>query len=697
MLRKEIGAHRLQIGARHIEQAVGAVIAQAQQRFGPVRLRQVGARIRLHGGERILELRHGVGRERQGKRAFPHCPPVGQPHAIGRQHAAQRMDHHPVHAEGVGHEAGMLPAGAAKAGQGIARHIMPARDRDALDGVGHVGDGDGNKALRRLTRSHGAARFCLDLFAEGSEAPLDHVAIERLVAIGSEQAGKEVRLDLPQQDIAIGDGERPATPVAGRPGHRARAFRPDAKTPVDKGAKRTAARRDRVDPHHRRAQADAGHPRLIVPFIAAGIMGNISRRTAHVETDDLAETRLLGRARQADDAARRSRQDGVLPPEQRSGGQAAIGLHEQHVGLPTKRLMQPLHIIAQHGREIGVGQRGVAPAHQFDERRDIVASADLGKADIGGDLRQSLFMRRVAIAMHQQDGDGAQSLVIGRLQRGARGRFVQRHAHLAVGTHSFVDFDDIVMQGIGQADMAREQVRAFLRADADGVAKAARDGKQDRFALALQQGIGRDGRANPQRTGRNRAVARARQPADRFDGGIGIAFGIARKQLCRVQPPLRVARYYIGKSAAAVDPEMPGHGGVMAARAGYGKVDGDGRVCGQNSCCADQTISIILDIWIRNRPYPRWGRLLRGRALMRSGCWCVMSQRAWRRATSRGNWMCRKTVCPRTWGFWRGPGWFARSATAASSSIAPIWTGCARSPCSFSRIAAPDAPSFARR
>ena len=233
--------------------------------------------------------------------------------------------------------------------------------------------------------------------------------------------------------------------------------------------------------------------------------------------------------------------------------------------------MKPIHIGAQHRREIGVGQRGVAPAHQLDQRRNIVADADLGEADIGSDLRQSLFMRGVAIAVHQQDRDSAQPLAICRLERGARGRFVQCHAHVAIGGHPLVDLDDVVMEGIGQADIAREQIGAFLRTDANGVAEPARDGKEDGLTLTLQQGIGRDGRADAQRTGRDRAVAYASEAANRFDRGIGIAFRIAGEQLGSVQPPIGVARDHVGEGAATIDPEMPGHGMLMAGIMEYGK------------------------------------------------------------------------------------------------------------------------------
>ena len=557
MLGQEIGAHGVGIGQRHVEQTVRAVIAQAQQRFGAIGVGQVGPGVI---GERIERSVQSHLAQRQGQRPFPHRAAIGQTHAIGRQHAAQRVDHHPVHAQRVGDQAGMLPARPAEAGERIARHIMAPRDGDALDRVRHAGDGDGDEALRRVAGRHGAAGVRLHLRAKGGEARLHRLGIERLVAVRTEQAGEMGGLDLAQHDVAVGDGERATAPIAGRTGDRARAFRADAETAVDEGTDGAAARRDGVDAHHRRAQADAGHARFIVALIGAGIMGHIGRRAAHVETDDFAEARLLGRAGEADDAAGRTGQDGVLAPEQRAVGQAATRLHEQHVGVFAQGIAQAIDIGAQDGGEIGVRQRGIAATDQLDERRDVMAGADLGKADIGGDADQCPFVGGMEIAVHQHDRDGAQTLVIGGLQRGAGGGFIQRRADGAVGHHSLVDFDHIGMQRIGQDDAAGEQVRPFLRADADRVAITARDRQQHRFALALQQSVGGDGGADAQGAGRDRAITRAGQAAHRFHRRVGIAFRVARQQFGGVQLPVGRACHHIGEGAAAVDPEMPCHG-----------------------------------------------------------------------------------------------------------------------------------------
>ncbi len=437
---------------------------------------------------------------------------------------------------------------------------MPPRDRYALDRIGHVGDGNGDEALRRRARRHGTAGLRLDLRADIGEAPLHRRDVERLVALRPEQAGEKSGLDLAQHDVAVGDGERPAAPVAGRPRHRAGGLRPDPETAVDEGADGAAACRDRIDPHHRRAQPHAGDACFIVALIAAGIMGNVGGGAAHVEADHFAKTRLLGGAGEANNAAGRTGQYRILAAKQRAVRQPAARLHEQHVGLRPQRRAQPVDIGAQHRREIGVGQHGVAPPDQLDERRDLMADGNLGEADVTRDGGQRLLMRAMAIAVHQQDGDGAQTAIIAGLQRSARRRFVQRAQDDAVGIDPLVNLHHRLMQRRRQVDAPGEEMRPVLIADADRVAKAPRHRQQHRLALAFQQRVGGDGGADAQRAGRDRPLARAGQPADRLHRRIRIAFRVARQQLGAVQPPIGVSRHHIGKGAATVDPKLPGHG-----------------------------------------------------------------------------------------------------------------------------------------
>jgi len=61
------------------------------------------------------------GRPRPSVHGSAASPPA---HAVGRQDPGEGMDHHPLHAEGVGDQAGVLAAGAAGNRQGIGRHVV---------------------------------------------------------------------------------------------------------------------------------------------------------------------------------------------------------------------------------------------------------------------------------------------------------------------------------------------------------------------------------------------------------------------------------------------------------------------------------------------------------------------------------------------------------------------------------------------
>ena len=70
---------------------------------------------------------------------------------------------------------------------------------------------------------------------------------------------EEVGQELADHEIGVGDGERPATAVAGGAGIGAGTLGPDAEALAVEADDRAAARRDRVDLHHRRTDAYPRH------------------------------------------------------------------------------------------------------------------------------------------------------------------------------------------------------------------------------------------------------------------------------------------------------------------------------------------------------------------------------------------------------------------------------------------------------
>src|SRR3546814_18368093 len=91
-------------------------------------------------------------------------------------------------------------------------------------------------------------------------------------------------LDLAEQDVAVGDGQRAAAAIGGGAGDGARAFGTDEEARAVPAADRAAARGDGVDAQHRGADARARDDGLVVALAAAGIMADVGRGTAHVDT-----------------------------------------------------------------------------------------------------------------------------------------------------------------------------------------------------------------------------------------------------------------------------------------------------------------------------------------------------------------------------------------------------------------------------
>ena len=147
-------------------------------------------------------------------------------------------------------------------------------------------------------------------------------------------------------------------------------------------------------------------------------------------------------AHHADDAAGRPRQDRVLALEGARVGEAAVRLHEEqpharHLGRDL------LDVAAQDRRQIGIDDRGVAAADELHQRADLVRDRDLGEADRARELAPTAASCvRVAVAVHEDDGDDAIALVdtpaAGRLPRCASS---SGEHDLAVRADALVDLD----------------------------------------------------------------------------------------------------------------------------------------------------------------------------------------------------------------------------------------------------------------
>ena len=282
---------------------------------------------------------------------------------------------------------------------------------------------------------------------------------------------------------------------------------------------RAAARRHRVDRHHRRAHAHAGHLGLERALELAGVKRDVGRGAAHVEADDVVEPGHRRGARGADDAAGRAGQDRVLALEASRLGQAAVRLHEIQPRA-AQLAGHPVDVAAQDRRQVGVDHRGVAARHQPQQRADLVAGGDLGESRRARQLGQAPLVRRVLPGVHQHDGAGVDAGGAG-MRRSAGARRPRRA--VSISSPSMPTRPSISTTrsySIEGRMIARSNSRGrALVADAQRVGEAAVDHQQRALALALQQRVGGDRGAHLHRLdqpGRDRPVERRRRAPTRM-------------------------------------------------------------------------------------------------------------------------------------------------------------------------------------
>ena len=184
---------------------------------------------------------------------------VGEAHAVGREHAGERMDEHARHAERVGDEARVLPARAAEAAQRVFGDVVAALHRDVLDRVGHVVDRDAQEALGDLLgRCALAGRAAISPRAPRTSRARPRRRAARRRA-GRTPAGRtpagSCRPSRCSRSRSAGRRGGSTPGPGSRPPNRGR--RESARR---RSADRAAAGGDGVDRHHRRAHAHAGDP-----------------------------------------------------------------------------------------------------------------------------------------------------------------------------------------------------------------------------------------------------------------------------------------------------------------------------------------------------------------------------------------------------------------------------------------------------
>ena len=552
---------RLPFGDGDAQGRVAAGVAQAQGNLGAQAVR--GQPLRHHlGAPGGLQLRPCGDQSRDQLRG--QCPLQGllleqpclrQAHAIGGQHARQGVDEDSRHPQGIGHGAGMLAAGATEAAQGVGGDVVAALGGDVLDGVGHVLHGDAQEAFSQGRGGQALTDGRLDLRGQDGETLADDLPVQGLALVGTKDLGETVRLNPPQEQVAIGEGQGPAAPVAGRPGIGPGGGGTNPQPGAVETADGATPRRHGVDVQHGRPQPHASDLGVEGPLKVASIVGDIGGGATHVEGDDALEPGRGGGAGGAHQPPGGAGEDAVLALEVPGVGQSTVGLHEQEAGCGRcfvagfwYRTAAPalvrfagqltgylIDIAAQDGREVGVHHRGIAAPHQLGQGADLVRDGDLGEADLPGQGRRLGLVVGIAVAVKKDDGHGADAGREGRYQGGTGGGAIQGHQDLSRGRDSLGHRGDPLVEQLRQDDPPGEELGAILMADAQGIPEPPGDEQEGPVAAALQEGVGGDRGAHLHRRDGARRNGHihplAQQVTDTVQGGIVIALRIVRQQL----------------------------------------------------------------------------------------------------------------------------------------------------------------------
>jgi hypothetical protein len=190
-----------------------------------------------------------------------------------------------------------------------------------------------------------------------------------------------------------------------------------------------------------------------------------------------------------------------------------------------------------------------------------VARGDLPKAKLTRERGDAALVLGIAVGVHEHDRGGVEAIGARALEIAAHGGEVGLGFHGAVGAHALVDFERALVEHLGLDDVAGEDLRPSLVADAQRVAEAFRDDEERALALALEERIGGNRCAHlhgADRARRDRLAAlEAEQVADARHGGVAIGFRVLGEELVRDQRSIWPPPDNVGEGAAAVDPEFP--------------------------------------------------------------------------------------------------------------------------------------------
>ena len=168
-------------------------------------------------------------------------------------------------------------------------------------------------------------------------------------------------------------------------------------------------------------------------------------------------------------------------------------------------------------------------------------------------------MLRVAVAVHEHDGDGPDPVREGRPERLLRPLRIEGREHLAARPDPRVDLHHPLVEHLGERDAKVEEARAGLVADPERVPEPPVDDEEGAVSVAFQERVGRDGRAHLDRIDPPHGLAggEAEDLPDPLDGGVPVVPGVVGEELVGDEAAVGAARDHVRERAAPVDPELP--------------------------------------------------------------------------------------------------------------------------------------------
>ncbi|KAF0114949.1 MAG: hypothetical protein FD149_1703 [Rhodospirillaceae bacterium] len=211
------------------------------------------------------------------------------------------------------------------------------------------------------------------------------------------------------------------------------------------------------------------------------------------------------------------------------------------------------------------------PGDEFDQGTDLMARRDLREPRLPRQGRHADLVGGKAIAMDEHDRNALHAFGMGTGQGGAHHGFLKGVKGFAAGGKAFGHLHHLLIEHRRQNDSAGEQVGPLLGTDAQRIGKPLRDQQQRPLSFAFEERVGGNRCSHPHRFhhARGQRVPRryAQNPANTGEGRVGIMGRIVQQQFGGVNPPVGGAGHHIGERSAAIDPEMPGHGGFQRRQA----------------------------------------------------------------------------------------------------------------------------------